>query len=199
MQRSHGWTGGWSRISGILNSMLLSGSSRNGRRATKLLLQTYCPHVTSTRIGFDVFFAIFQTNTGCWQSVHYQTDSMLNACVQIKILEMWRAQSKIMWDTVFKYSSKTLPTDAPILLDSCMQLSQDEFLNKLYITVKKKQKIELTTEEGWFSVEELQELKWKKWGSHSHQVSITIYIWWQCILHHFAAISLVSSLNPTVS
>lgn len=38
-------------------------------------------------------------------------------------------------------------------------------MNKLLICVKKKQKIELTKEEGWYSEAELVELGWAKPGS----------------------------------
>ena len=43
---------------------------------------------------------------------------------------------------------------------------QDAFLNRLTICIKKKQKIELTKEEGWHSESELVALKWAKSGSH---------------------------------
>ena len=43
---------------------------------------------------------------------------------------------------------------------------QEQFLNKLYITVKKQQKIELTLDQGWYSEAELVELGWKKSGAH---------------------------------
>ena len=37
----------------------------------------------------------------------------------------------------------------------CLNLAQEVFLNKLLITVKKKQKIELTKEQGWHSEQEV--------------------------------------------
>ena len=43
---------------------------------------------------------------------------------------------------------------------------QERFLNKLLISVKKQQKVELTKEQGWFSEGELTELGWSKSGSH---------------------------------
>ena len=52
---------------------------------------------------------------------------------------------------------------------------QEVFLNKLLITVKKKQKIELTKEQGWYSGEELVELGWSKPGSHLLSTSLEIY------------------------
>ena len=42
---------------------------------------------------------------------------------------------------------------------------QETFMNKLMISVKKKQKIELTKEQGWYSVAELEELGWSKQGT----------------------------------
>lgn len=47
------------------------------------------------------------------------------------------------------------------LLSHC-NFDKEQFLNKLYITVKKQQKIELTLDQGWYSEAELVELGWKK-------------------------------------
>ena len=57
----------------------------------------------------------------------------------------------------------------------CLNLAQEVFLNKLLITVKKKQKIELTKEQGWHSEQELVELGWSKPGSHLLSITLEIY------------------------
>ena len=57
----------------------------------------------------------------------------------------------------------------------CFNLAQEVFLNKLLITVKKKQKIELTKEQGWHSEQELVELGWSKPGSHLLSITLEIY------------------------
>jgi hypothetical protein len=51
---------------------------------------------------------------------------------------------------------------------------QEVFMNKLLICVKKKQKIELTKEEGWYSETELVELGWSKPGS---QLSYIVHLY----------------------
>ena len=47
-------------------------------------------------------------------------------------------------------------------------------MNKLIICVKKKQKIELTKEQGWYSESELEELGWSKPGSQVSKMVIFI-------------------------
>eukprot|EP00438_Fugacium_kawagutii_P019457 Skav230460 [mRNA] locus=scaffold186:112906:116152:- [translate_table: standard] len=47
--------------------------------------------------------------------------------------------------------------------------TSEQFLNKLEITIKKKQKIQLTKEEGWYSDAELEELGWTRPGDMDHQ------------------------------
>lgn len=72
----------------------------------------------------------------------------------------------------------------------CLNLAQEVFLNKLLITVKKKQKIELTKEQGWHSEQELVELGWSKPGSHLLSTALEIYNYegqrwvliWACFL-----------------
>ena len=46
--------------------------------------------------------------------------------------------------------------------------SQEEFMNKLIITVKKQQKFKLVLDEGWYSKTELVDLKWTTSGSLFH-------------------------------
>jgi hypothetical protein len=54
-----------------------------------------------------------------------------------------------------------------------LSIPQDVFLNKLLVSVKKQQKIELTKEQGWYSEGELVELGWNKSGSYFAQSMIS--------------------------
>lgn len=48
---------------------------------------------------------------------------------------------------------------------------QEVFANKLLVSVKKQQKIELTKEQGWYSQGELEELGWSAFGPYFFVVS----------------------------
>ena len=51
---------------------------------------------------------------------------------------------------------------------------QDVFLNKLLVSIKRKQKIKLTKEEGWYSAAELEELGWTQSGTYFEASQIVI-------------------------
>ena len=63
----------------------------------------------------------------------------------------------------FHFETCPMPILVLVQISPSYESIQDVFVNQLKILVKKKQLVELTLEEGWFSEEEMKvDLKWSQ-------------------------------------
>ena len=68
-----------------------------------------------------------------------------------------------MWYILKLYSYMQTPFYFNLLVQSH---NQEQFLCRIKIAVSRKKSIEITVDEGWYSITELRELKWSEWGPH---------------------------------